>query len=490
MSDLVEQAMNGSPDHWPQMLVTTREPIGTLEVTSPFNGEKISTVETSGQDHVSDALETAYQLFRQRDQWLPLHERIGVLERTARIMVKDHFSLAQLASNEGGKPLRDSLIEVTRAIETVRLCVDELKTHAGNVIPMGETATSDGRLAFTQHEPIGVVVAVSAFNHPLNLIVHQVAAAVATGCPVIVKPADDTPLSCLRFITMLRQAGLPPSWAQALVTDTLDTAEKLVTDKRIGLFSFIGSAKVGWSLRAKLAPGVRCALEHGGSAPVILAADADQQLAQKAILKGGFYHAGQVCVSVQRAYVPNSIAQEFAEALAKKARELVVGDPARDNTEVGPLIRPREVTRVHEWVSEAISEGGQCLCGGKPRGDRLYECTVLLNPPPHVRVSRMEIFGPVVCVYGYDTLDDAISAANDLPVAFQAAIFTRDLDLALSAYRKLDASAVMVNDHTAFRTDGMPFAGLRESGLGTGGVPHSMRDMQIEKMLVINSKGQ
>jgi acyl-CoA reductase-like NAD-dependent aldehyde dehydrogenase len=327
-------------------------------------------------------------------------------------------------------------------------------------------------------------VAVSAFNHPLNLIVHQVAPAVAAGCPVIVKPAEATPLSCYRFVAILREAGLPEAWCQALVTDGKATTGRLVADPRVGFFSFIGSAAVGWMLRSTLAPGARCALEHGGVAPVIVAPDADLAVAVPRLAKGGFYHAGQVCVSVQRVFAHRSLAMRLADGLAQRARGMCVGDPLLEETEVGPLIRAGEVARVHEWVREAVDLGAQLLCGGSPISETCYPPTVLLEPPADCRVSTREVFGPVVCVYAYDELDEAIDRANVLPYAFQAAVFTRDLATAMRAYARLDASAVMVNDHTAFRVDWMPFAGLRQSGLGVGGIPYTFRDMRSEKLLI------
>ncbi len=391
------------------------------------------------------------------------------------------------AAREGGKPLIDSRVEVVRAIDSVELCIETLRTDSGSVIPMRINAASAGRLAVTRHEPIGVVVAVSAFNHPLNLIAHQVGPAVASGCPVIVKPAGDTPLSCMRFVQILREAGLPEEWCQPLVTANREVAEALVTDERVAFFSFIGSAQVGWGLRSRLAPGTRAALEHGGPAPVILAADADLDVAVPSILKGGFYHAGQVCVSVQRVFAHESIARDVAERLAEGASKLVVGDPTDPATEVGPLIRPREVTRVAEWVDEAREKGAEVLSGGEALSGTCYKPTVLLDPPDDARVSREEIFGPVVCVFSFSDADDAVRRANALPFAFQASVFTRDLDTAMRVYARLDASAVMVNDHTAFRVDWMPFAGLRRSGLGVGGIPYTMEEMQIEKMIVIRS---
>ena len=246
---------------------------------------------------------------------------------------------------------------------------------------MNLNAASAGRFAVTRHEPIGVVVAISAFNHPLNLIVHQVGPAVAVGCPVIVKPAEDTPLSCIRFVEILREAGLPEEWCQLFVTDDLKAATELVTDSRVGFFSFIGSARVGWFLRSKLSPGTRCALEHGGAAPVILAEDTDIEEAISLLTKGGFYHAGQVCVSVQRIYAHESIAREVTDRLSQAAQSLKIGDPTAPETEVGPLIRPAEIDRVESWVNEAVENGAELVCGGKRVTDSCYACTVLFNPP-------------------------------------------------------------------------------------------------------------
>lgn len=469
------------------MLESSLPAVGKLAVNSPFDGRELDQVATAGPQHVEDAMAAAYSLFRDREKWLSIPQRLAILNKTAAIMSGQVEELTLLAASEGGKPYRDSKVEVIRAIDGIHLCAETLRANPGTVIPLGTTEATAGRLAFTQKEPIGVVVAVSAFNHPLNLIVHQVGPAVASGCPVVVKPAADTPLSCLRFVEILREAGLPDAWCQVLVAADRDSAEKLVTDARVGFFSFIGSARVGWALRSKLAPGARCALEHGGVAPVVLAAPCDRELALGAILKGGFYHAGQVCVSVQRVFVPGADAADFAADLAERAKALVVGAPEDERTDVGPLIRHAEVDRVAEWVDEAVSAGADLLCGGRKISASCYEPTVLLEPPANARVSVSEVFGPVVCVYAYDDIDAAIAQANSLPVAFQAAVFCDDQDLALRLYKRLDASAVMINDHSAFRDDVMPFAGLRESGLGIGGIPYTMHDMQIEKMMVVKS---
>jgi len=457
-----------------------------LDVNNPFNGQLIQQVEINTADEVEQALATAHALFEDRSAWLPAYQRVEILDRAVQLMNNQIEELTVLAASEGGKPYADSKVEVLRAINGVKLAIEHIPQIRGEQIPMGHTESSANRLAFTQREPIGVVSSISAFNHPLNLIVHQCVPAIAVGAPVIVKPAQTTPLSCLKLVDILREAGLPDGWCQALVLENQD-AEKLVTDERVNFFSFIGSAAIGWMLRSKLAPGTRCALEHGGAAPVIVDQTAKVDEIIDSLLKGGFYHAGQVCVSVQRVYVHESVCTGLAELLASKASQLKVGDQLDPTTEVGPLILPREVDRVSQWVEEAKESGAKVLCGGKKISDTCYAPTVLLNPDENTTVSQKEIFGPVVCVYSYTDKADAIARANALPYAFQASVYSNDLNDVLDMSNKLNATAVMVNDHTAFRVDWMPFGGRDASGIGMGGIQYSMHDMTREKMLVIKS---
>jgi len=475
-------------EHFSIMVSEASSKDSLLEVHAPYDDALIATVDTADSNVVEQALTTATSLYQNRDSWLPAEQRIHILEKTISLMQERQEVLAIEAAREGGKPLIDSRVEVARAIDGVKLCIETLRTESGREIPMGLNTASSGRLAFTRKEPIGVVVAVSAFNHPLNLIVHQVAPAIATGCPVIVKPAEDTPLSCFRFIEILREAGLPDEWCQAFVVSDMDVATQLVTDERVDFFSFIGSGKIGWMLRSKLSPGTRCALEHGGAAPVIVAEDADIEEALPLLAKGGFYHAGQVCVSVQRIFAHHAVAKNLAQAIAKIGEQYTVGDPTLAETDIGPLIRNAETDRVETWVNEAIKEGAELISGGSRLSDSCYHCTVLYNPSNASKVSQMEIFGPVICVYPYEDIDVAIEQANALPFSFQASVFTRDIDKAMRVSKKINASAVMVNDHTAFRVDWMPFAGLKQSGLGVGGIPYTMDDMQIDKMIVLRSK--
>lgn len=456
-------------------------------VTAPFDGVEIGSVPVADEAAVEKALAKAHSLYRNRDSWLSKEQRIAILKKAAEIITERREDLAVQAAREGGKPLPDSLVEIDRGADGVETCVEELRTKAGTVIPMGVNAGSANRVAFTQFEPIGVVVAVSAFNHPFNLIVHQVAPAIATGCPVIVKPAAATPLSCVNFLSILAEAGLPEGWAQLVLPENSDLATKMVSDERVGFFSFIGSARVGWMLRSKLAPGARCALEHGGVAPVIVAADANLETSLPLLAKGGFYHAGQVCVSVQRVFADKSIAREVAVKLGQMGDAMSVGDPTLASTEVGPLINHGECQRVADWVEEAVQGGAELISGGKKISDSCYQPTVLLNPPADATISKNEVFGPVICVYEYDDMDEAIDRANSLPVSFQAAVHTQSLDTAMRAYKRLDGTAIMVNDHTAFRVDWMPFAGARVSGHGVGGIPYTVHEMQIEKMMVVKS---
>ncbi|WP_194774616.1 aldehyde dehydrogenase family protein [Pararhodonellum marinum] len=458
-----------------------------LKVYSPYDQSLIKEIPMVGNKEIEKALKTAYDLFLDQDNWLPSHQRIAILKKAVELMEDKVEELTKTAAQEGGKPYQDSKVEVMRAINGVQIAAEEIGRLVGKQIPMGLTEASVNRIAFTIREPIGVVVSLSAFNHPLNLIIHQTVTAFAAGCPVIVKPASNTPLSCLAFMEILKEAGVPNGWVQSVICGN-EEAEKLATDKRVNYLSFIGSAKVGWYLKSQLAPGTRCALEHGGAAPVIVEDDADMEAMLPLLVKGGFYHAGQVCVSVQKIFAAESVAKKLADRIAEKAKKLVVGDPLDKKTEVGPLISPNEVDRIHKWVQEAEEKGAKILCGGKKISDTCYEPTVLWNPPQDVKVSKEEIFGPVVCVYSYSDRQEAIKLANALEYHFQAAVFTQDLDVAMDTVKKLNATAVMVNDHTAFRVDWMPFGGRDASGEGLGGIPYSMHEMTRDKLMVIKSR--
>ena len=460
----------------------------TLSVFNPSNGEKIASIASDSKEAALEKIDRAQHYFTNNNR-MPLHQRISLLEKLSSALLEKKSDILPLMIQEGGKPYQDSEAEFNRAVEGVKVAISTIRNDTGHVIPLGSNSGSTGRSASTHAFPRGVVLAFSAFNHPLNLIIHQIIPAFATNCPCIIKPAPDTPLSCLKLVEIMHSIGIPRELIQTVITEDIDVASAMVTSDKISFFSFIGSAKVGWMLRSKVQPGVRCALEHGGVAPAIVSRHADLSLAASSIAKGGLYHAGQVCVSTQRAYLDQQISDQFVELLVAQIAQLKVGDASDAQTDVGPLIREGEIDRVDAWVQEAIKMGATCPIGGHViediKGGNFYAPTLLINPPLDATVSQQEIFGPVICVYTYENFEDALAQANHPKFAFQAAIYTDKISEAYQAYAVLEASAVMVNDHTAFRDDVMPFTGLNQSGLGVGGIPYTIEEMQYEKMLVI-----
>ena len=336
-----------------------------LEVKNPWDQKVLQKISFQNSKDIEKILELAKKNSLKKGLDFNQIRRIDVLENFFKIISSNIDELAILASSEGGKPIKDSIIEIERGAEGVKSAIEIIKSDSGNVIPMNINKASEKRIAFTQKEPIGVVLAVSAFNHPFNLIIHQIIPAIAVGCPVIVKPSEDTPLSCLKIIEMLYEAGLPQDKCFFVMPENLELASKLVSDERIDFFSFIGSAKVGWMLKSKLSAGTRCALEHGGMAPTFLTQSADLDLSSKLLIRGGFYHAGQVCVSVQRVFIHKKIFDDFLDLFTKNLENFKIGDPLDKKTDIGPLIRPSEVERVHSWIKEAEKDGAKLLAGGK-----------------------------------------------------------------------------------------------------------------------------
>lgn len=467
-------------------MIERNKTMDKIIVTSAYDEKVLTEIDALSMEEAEKVLDIAKNVYENQDAWLSKTKRIEILEKTMQIMNERVEELTLIAVNEGGKPYVDSKVEVQRAINGVKIAIEHMASFGGREIAMGHTKSSENRMAYTMREPIGVVLAISAFNHPLNLAIHQVIPAIAVGSPVIIKPAESTPMSALNLVDILYEAGLPKEWCQVAVCHR-DVAEHMVRSAKIDFFAFIGSGGVGWYLNSVIAPGTRVALEHGGVAPVIVEADADMDELIPALAKGGFYHAGQVCVSVQRIFVHASIVDEVATKLTRAAKAMKVGDPLDPQTEIGPIISPQEVTRITTWVDDAVKEGATLLCGGHALDNNCYEATILLNPSQKSTISQHEVFGPVVSIYSYTNIEDALSDANSLDVSFQAAIFTKNIDTALLAVKRLSATAVMVNDHTAFRVDWMPFGGAKSSGLGMGGIINAMEEMSKEKLMVIKS---
>jgi acyl-CoA reductase-like NAD-dependent aldehyde dehydrogenase len=455
-----------------------------LVITNPSTLDAITVVQLHKALEVEEKMANALSFFQNKNAWLSVTERSEKLAKFKSLLLEEKHSLVTASLSEGGKPYNDTVGEFDRAVNGVDLAIDHLKKAGQEEVSMGLNPSSENKKAYTLPEPCGVVLAISAFNHPMNLVIHQVIPALAAGCPVIMKPASTTPLVARSMITLLVEAGFPSEMCQYLICSNEQTAQ-LAQDRRLSFVSFIGSSKVGWEIRSKLAPGVRCVLEHGGVAPLIALDDFDEVKLVKDVLKGAFYHAGQVCVSVQRLFLPRG-KYSLIDDLVEKTNQLLVGDAKNEDTEVGPIITTAGCERIHSWVEEAIEEGAKLLCGGEKIGSNYYRPTILLNPSSKSKISELEVFGPVLCIYEYDDTSDAILMANNLPFEFQAAVFCNDIERAKSVASELKATAVMINTHTAFRVDWMPFGGAGDSGLGTGGIGYSIDDMTKRKLFVID----
>lgn len=456
-------------------------------VVTPFNGREVGQVEKADTAAVEQAFVNAQFYFEKVMKKMPAFQRAEILYKVAELMKNEHEDLAMTIANEGGKPLTDARIEVTRAINTVKMSGDEALQLNGNQLTMDRAPGTQNHIAFSIRQPLGIILAISAFNHPVNLICHQVATAIAAGNTVLVKPASTTPISCLKMARLFQKAGLPDGVINVLTISGRET-DKIISDKRIRFVSFIGSGEVGWNIRKKVHNGVGCAFEHGGTAVAVVDEKADLEKAVPALLKGGYYHAGQVCVSTQIVYLHEKVYDGFIEKFQNGVSKLIVGDPTMVETQVGPLIEHQETDRVEKWVDEAISMGAKALIGGTKISDSLYSPTILEDVTEEMLVWKEEIFGPVVCFIKYSNLDQVIQSVNQKPFSFQTCIYSQDIDVCMHYARSIETKACMINDHTAFRVDWMPFGGSKESGLSMGGVRYSIEEMTEEKMIIIKNQ--
>lgn len=455
-----------------------------LEVKSPFNADVLGKVERANIAAIEQAFNNAEQNFYKLSPDWPAYQRAEILYSLARQIETNAEELALGIALEGAKPLKDARIEVRRAALTIKLCADQALAMEGRTLNMQKAAGTERHLAFTLPRPIGPVLAICAFNHPLNLACHQIGAALAAGNSIIFKPASQTPLSALRLAAYLKQAGLPDGMLNIVICSGAEI-EAYLFDKRLRYVSFIGSEQVGWQIPKKVAPGVRYALEHGGTAAAIVHHDADLSRALPAILRGAFYHSGQVCVSTQLVFAHSSIYAEVLAELKKAALALKCGDPANPQTDLGPLISRSELERVKSWVQEALASGAKLECGGKELSNNCFEPTILSSVSSDMKVVNREIFGPVLCLLGYQDLPELEKFLNSSDYAFQTAMFTSNLELGLQMARKIECRGFMLNESTAFRVDWMPFGGLKHSGFGVGGIEHSIADMTEQRLVVL-----
>jgi acyl-CoA reductase-like NAD-dependent aldehyde dehydrogenase len=448
-----------------------------VDVRSPYSGEVVGRVAKAGPAETSTAIDAADRAMQEP---LPAHKRAEILVRVAGALGRRHNEVARLISDEAGKPLKAARVEAARAMSTYTFAAVEARKLAGEMVPMDAAQAGEGKLAFTLRRPIGVVGAISPFNFPLNLVAHKLAPALAAGCAVVLKPASQTPLSALLLAELEDEAGLPAGWLNVVVGSASEIGDVLVEDERVKAITFTGSGPVGWELR-KRAAKKRVNLELGNATPVIVAGDADIPATAAKLAQNAFSFAGQSCISVQRIYVAREVYDQFVGEFIPKVEALKLGDPAEEDTDVGPVIDEGARTRILEWI-EATS--GEVLTGGVVEGD-LIRPTVIANPAPDDEVSCEEVFGPVCTVTPVDSLDEAIRLSNGTRYGLQAGIFTASLDSALRAAQELEFGGVTVNEAPTFRSDQMPYGGVKDSGNTREGPRYAVRELTEERVVIL-----
>lgn len=455
-----------------------------IVVRSPYDGSVIGEVPSMSAADVDRAVATAKRALH--EQQLPLWKRAEILDRAAARLTERRDEFARIIAAEAAKPIRTARVEAERAVGTFQFAAAEARKLGGEMIPLDAIPAGEGKLGFTLRVPIGVVGAIAPFNFPLNLVVHKVGPAIAAGCPVVLKPASQTPFSSLALAQMLvDECGLPAEYLQVVTGSGSTVGNALVDHPDVALITFTGSPEVGWAIRAR-APQKRVGLELGNNAPAIIEADGDWRTAALKIKTAGFSHAGQSCISTQRILVHSSIADEFTAELVRHVESLVVGDPMDEATDVSALISRSERDRVASWIDEARSAGARVVAGGSVGDDGVLRPTVIADARHDMKVCAHEVFGPVVAIQRYDTVDEAFALANDTRYGLQASIFTADISTALRAVRTLDFGGVLVNEVPTWRADQQPYGGLRDSGNTREGPAYSVREMTEIRMVVLS----
>jgi acyl-CoA reductase-like NAD-dependent aldehyde dehydrogenase len=455
-----------------------------VAVTSPYDRSVVAVVSEADRDHVEVAIDSAVRAFAVTRK-LPSYQRAAILRKITDGIGARREEFARTICQEAGKPIKTARIEVERAINTFQIAAEESTRIYGEYLPLDTLESTAGRWGLVRRFPLGPVFAITPFNFPLNLVAHKVAPAIAAGCPLILKPAPQTPVSSLLLAEIVHESGWPEG-AFAVMPLSNDNAALLVADDRIKLLTFTGSAAVGWQLKSR-AGKKRVTLELGGNAGVIVHSDADLAHAAQRCVAGGFSYAGQTCISVQRILVHRPVFDKFTGLLLEGVRKLKIGDPMLETTDVPPLIRESDAVRITEWIEEAVKGGAELLCGGKRNG-AVVEPTVLTGTLPHMRVNCAEIFGPVVTVEPYAEFRDALGHLNDSAYGLQAGVLTRDAVLIQMAFEELEVGGVIVGDVPSFRVDQMPYGGVKDSGLGREGLRYSIEDMTERKLLVMALK--
>jgi acyl-CoA reductase-like NAD-dependent aldehyde dehydrogenase len=453
-----------------------------VEVRAPYDNEVIGSVTYGTRQHAEEAIAAAQRAFGTTKR-LPAYERQRVLRAIAQALAERKEEFARVLALEAGKPIKAARVEVERAILTFSVAAEEATRINGETLPLDLQPAARGRWAILRRFPLGVVSAITPFNFPLNLAAHKIAPAIACGCTVVLKPPPQDPLTTMMLAELIQQTGWPDGAVNVIPSSNEDAAP-LVTDDRVKLLTFTGSAKAGWEMRRR-AGHKRVVLELGGNAGCIVHGDADLPYAAERCVAGGFGYAGQSCISVQRILVERHALDQFTAMIVAGARKLKAGDPIDDATDVGPMIRESDAQRAEQWVKEAVEAGAKLLCGGSRKGS-VFEPTVLTHTQPTMRVNCEEVFAPVVTVEPYDHFDDALRRVNDTPYGLQAGLFTRDARLIFKAYEELEVGGVIAGDIPSFRMDHMPYGGVKESGAGREGLKYAIEDMTERKLLVLN----
>lgn len=453
-----------------------------VEIRSPYDQSTVGHVFQARREHAEAAITAAVKAFGTTRR-LPAFERQRVLRQVAATITARKEEFARTMAAESGKPLKASRTEVERGIFTFNVAAEESTRIYGEYLPLDWQQFTAGRWGIVKRFPLGPVAGITPFNFPLNLVAHKVAPAIAAGCPLVLKPAPQTPLTSLLLAEAVQQAGWPDGGLNVLPLSNAD-AGLLVSDERIKLISFTGSAAVGWKIKDN-AGKKKVVLELGGNAGVIVHSDADLEFAAERCAVGGFSYAGQTCISVQRIVVERSVFGKFTELLLNGVSKLKMGDPMDDSVDLGPMIRESDAIRAYDWVQEALRGGARLLVGGKRNGSML-EPTVLTGTRPEMKVNCQEIFGPVVTVEAYDSFDQALRVMNSSPYGLQAGVFTRDAKLMFQAYEELEVGAVVAGDVPSFRIDHMPYGGVKDSGLGREGLRYAIEEMTEPKLMVMN----
>jgi len=451
-----------------------------IDVASPFSHETVGRVAKGGAEETRRAIDAAEQALAEP---LPAHKRAEILVRVAGYLGKRHDEVARTISDEAGKPMKAARVEARRAMSTYTFAAVEARKLAGEMVPMDASQAGDGKLAFTLRRPIGIVGAISPFNFPLNLVAHKLAPALAAGCPVVLKPASQTPLSALLLAELETEAGLPPGWLSVIVGPASEIGDVLVGDERVKAITFTGSGPVGWKL-AERAPKKRVKLELGNATPVIVAADAEIEAAAQALAANAFSFAGQSCISVQRIYVEAPEYERFLASFVPRVEGLRLGDPADEETDVGPVIDDDARERILNWIDKARQAGARILTGGETEGE-LIRPTVIADAGSDLEVSCEEVFGPVCTVNSFESLEEAIELANGTRFGLQAGIFTASLESALKAAQELEFGGVTVNEAPTFRADQMPYGGVKDSGNTREGPAYAVRELTEDRLVVI-----